>query len=61
MANFVGLSDVVGQLLKAMIKITFDIIFTLSKYVARGFTHWILDTFRYLNDMVSWLTRLMKR
>lgn len=61
MANFLGISDLLGQILKALVKITFDVLFTLAKYVVRGFSHWVMDTFRYLNDFVTWTTRLIKR
>lgn len=61
MTQFLGLSDVLGLLLKAIVKITFDLIFTLFRYTVRGAGHWIMDTFRYLNDFVEWVTRLAKR
>ncbi|ABP73412.1 hypothetical protein [Acidianus bottle-shaped virus] len=61
MANFLGISDLLGQILKALTRITFDVLFTLAKYVIRGFGHWIMDTFRYLNDFTVWITRLAKR
>lgn len=61
MANFLGISDLLGQILKALVKITFDVLFTMAKYVIRGFSHWIVDTFRYMNDFVLWVTRLAKR
>jgi len=61
MAEFLGLSDFLSDVLIALIKITINTISFYVKTTLKGFIKFLFDTLRYFEVFIDHLEHLFKR
>ncbi|ALG96836.1 hypothetical protein [Acidianus bottle-shaped virus 3 strain ABV3] len=59
--QLLGLGNLLTKIIEFLIYVTEDIFLTFIKYLLEGFTHFIMDTLKYMSDFVLHIARLYKR